>query len=104
MANFSENINRKTIHFSDHALDRWWERYEANEEAGRVKAMEALRDKLRGSRTSREMPPWARVNRYHKAVADHFVEIDSDSGFVVNRNPNGDFVAVTFIDKIDEVN
>lgn len=104
MANFSEKINRKTVHFTDHALDRWWERYDPNEVAGRRDALEALREKLKGSQTSREMPPWARINRFHKAKADHFVNIDDEAGFVVNRNPNGDFVAVTFIDKLDEMN
>lgn len=104
MANFSEKINRYTVHFSDHALDRWWERYDDNETKGRVDALEDLRDKLRSSRKSREMPPWARVNRFHRARADHFLEISDESGFVVNRNPNGDFVAVTFIDKLNELN
>ena len=104
MANFSEKINRRTIHFTDHALDRWWERFDENEIAGRADALDNLRQSLKESSVSRELPSWARVNRYHRAIADHFVKIDDDAGFVINRNPNGDFVAVTFIDKLDEMN
>ena len=104
MAHFSEKVKSKMIYFSDHALDRWWERYEENELNGRSQAMESLRENLKESQVTESIPEWSEVNKFHRAKADHFINIDSDSGFVINKNPNGDFVAVTFIDKLLDSN
>ncbi len=104
MAHFSEEVKDRTIYFSNHALDRWWERCEGNELHGRSQALKMLRENLKESKVTEEIPEWSEVNKFHRAKADHFINIDSDSGFVINRNPNGDFVAVTFIDKLLDSN
>ncbi len=100
MASFSQKIRRKRVHFTDHALDRWWEREADNAPLGRQQALALLRERLNGSRACRDLPHWARVSVYHRAVADHFVDLGDASGFVVNRNSNGDLVAVTYINQV----
>ena len=99
MASFSTRIRRRVIHFTDHALDRWWEREADNVPLGRRQALELLRERLEGAQAMRDLPPWARVSLFHKARLDHFVDLGDESGFVVNRNEGGDFVAVTYINK-----
>ena len=101
MAMFTRQIGRKTIYFSDHALDRWWERCEANDLHGRVLSRRLLHQALKGrERLERQLPTWANVTRYHRARAEGFLPIDENSGFVINRNANGNYVAVTYIEKI----
>lgn len=99
MANFSCRVGRRTVYWTDHALERWWERCDANELNGHRAALELLRERLEGSRIKRDLPTWSRVTLYHRARAEGFVAIDEDSGFIVNRNPNGDYVAVTYIER-----
>ncbi len=99
MARFSQIIRRKRVHFTNHALDRWWEREADNAPLGRQQSLALLRERLNGSRACRDLPNWARVSVYHRAVADHFVDLGDASGFVVNRNSNGDLVAVTYINQ-----
>jgi hypothetical protein len=98
MAEFAEKIGRKTIWWTNHALDRWWERCNANETSGRRAAMELLREKVQDRRLERDLPPWSRVTLFHRARAEGFLPLDEDSGFIVNKNPNGDLVAVTYIE------
>jgi hypothetical protein len=104
MGLFVEQIESKQIYFSNHALDRWWERCTENKLNSRTEAMQMLRDNLKESEVSEIIPEWSQVNKQHRSKADHFIKIDNDSGFVINKNPNGDFVAVTFIDKLTENN
>ena len=99
MAHFSTRIRRRVIHFTDHALDRWWERETDNAPLGRRRALGLLRERLAGATPLRSLPPWAQVSLFHKARLDHFVDLGDESGFVVNRNSGGDFVAVTYINK-----
>jgi hypothetical protein len=98
MAQFSEKIGRKVIWWTNHALERWWERCDANETNGRRDAMVLLREKIQDKRIERDLPPWSRVTLFHRARAEGFLFIDDHSGFVINRNPNGDYVAVTYIE------
>jgi hypothetical protein len=99
MAGFSYKVGRRYIHFSDHALDRWWERCEENELHGRKAALQLLEERLLTARWSHVMPVWTRLSWWHHARAEGFVFIDEESGFVVNKNATGDRVAVTFVSK-----
>ena len=100
MATFVHKQDRITIYFTDHALDRWWERCEENGLHGRQKAMNLLRERLAGATwTGRYLPDWTRVSLWNRARAEGFLSLDDDSGFVVNRNPGADYVAVTYIEK-----
>jgi hypothetical protein len=104
MANFNAQIGRKTIYFSDHSLDRWWERCQENGLHGRQQAMDLLRSRLaEASWMGRAMPVWTRLSRWHRARAEGFLALDDESGFVVNRNIGGDFVAVTYIERAEQV-
>src|SRR4051812_28677636 len=99
---FTHSLGRRRIAFSHHALDRWWERCEGNAIHGRNAALDLLRQKLDTARWSRSLPCWSRVSRWNQAIAEGFVYIDDDEGFIVNRSPEtGDLLAVTFIDRID---
>lgn len=95
MANFRKRIDRKTIFFTDHALDRWRERSGRNE----IELSQRLDN---GPRLVRDIPEWSDVDRFHRARASGFIELDDNEGFVVNRNPNGDYVAVTYLDRVDQ--
>lgn len=70
--------------------------------------MDLLRERLRGARWTTELPPWARLNLWHRARAEGMILIDGDeSGFVVNQNPQSDGsyqrVAVTYITGAERV-
>ena len=97
---FARTVDKKKIHFSNHALDRWWERCEENEIHGRNQALDLLDEKLDGKKIHSRIPDWTKVNKYHRATARGFIPVGRHSGFVVNQNPNGDYVAVTFMDKL----
>jgi hypothetical protein len=101
MATFAYKLDRRQIFFTDHALDRWWERCQQNGLHGRQQAMTLLRERLGAARWTTEPPAWARLNLWHRACAEGMVVLDDDSGFVVNRNPQPDGsyqrVAVTYI-------
>lgn len=99
MAQFSYRVGRRTVYWTDHALERWWERCEENECNGHRDAMGLLEEKLKCIWVDRDLPPWSKVTRWHRALAEFFIYIEDDSGFIVNRNPNGDYVAVTYIEK-----
>lgn len=100
MATFVHEQGRRTIYFSDHSLDRWWERCEANGLHGRQKAMDLLRERLVAATwKGRWMPTWAQVSLWNRATSEGFLLLDEDSGFVVVRNANRDLVAVTYIEK-----
>lgn len=102
MAQFSYRVGRKTVFWTDHALDRWWERCERNELAGRKAATKLLQESLKKRRLERELPSWADVTLWHRALAEGFIYIDERSGFIINRNPSRDLVAVTYIEAADE--
>lgn len=92
---------RQPIVFSNHALDRWWERCEANQLNGRKAAMALLRARLtKATWIYRELPGWANVSLYHRARAEGFLALDEDAGFVVNRNAGGDRVAVSYLERL----
>jgi hypothetical protein len=44
------------------------------------------------------LPPWGRVTLWHRARAEGFLYIDESSGFIINKNPSCDLVAVTYIE------
>ncbi len=98
MARFSRTLRRRTVHFSDHALDRWWERDAqlAGCGAGRRDALRRLDGALDGAQVRRDAPPWARLSLWHRARADMFV-LAAGGCFVVVANPSGDLVATTFL-------
>lgn len=107
MAQFVHQHGRLTIFFTNHALDRWWERCEANDLHGRQAAMNLLRERLgvaaqeaRRSFTT-VAPPWCRLSLYHRARAEGYLSISDEACFVVNRNPGGDLIAATYIEKSD---
>ena len=100
MAKFTYDLGRKTIFFSDHALDRWWERCRANRINGRQEALDLLRHRLDGDGVwTTSLPPWNMLNLWHQARAEGFIQLDADAGFVVNKNPSRDLVAVTYIER-----
>lgn len=104
MAKFIHKLGRREIFFTDHALDRWWERCEKNDIHGRQQALDLLKSSLDKAKWDRDLPAWSRLSRWNRAQAEGFVEIDEASGFVVNKNKqkNGyDRVAVTYIDNIE---
>ena len=97
MAKFVHTHGRMQIFFTDHSLDRWWERCEQNGLHGRVQALNLLREKLPDAEWQpKELPDWCRVSIYNRARAEGFLALDEDSGFVINRN-EVDYVAVTFL-------
>jgi len=100
MATFAYERGRKTFYFSDHALDRWWERCQENGMHGRQQAMDLLRERLDGARwMGRTVPAWTRLSKWNRARAEGFLALDDENGFVVNKNPGGgDYVAVTYIE------
>ena len=104
MPQFVEEINNKQIYFSKHSLDRWCQRLDIKKFNSRAEAFAALKKKLKNSEVTDAIPDWSDVNNNHRSKADHFIKLDSESGFVINKNPTGDFVAVTFIDKLNESN
>lgn len=99
MARFEAEIGRKKIFFSDHALDRWWERCEENHVHGRKEAMALLRERLADAEWSREQPPWAHLSLWHRGRADGFLMINGSACFVVNKNPSKHLVAVTYLEE-----
>lgn len=98
MATFRHQQGRRLIHFTDHALDRWWERCEQNEIHGRQEAMDLLRASLDDAQWNRAMPPWNRLSIWHRARAEGFLSLTDESGFVINKNETGDLVAVSYIE------
>lgn len=99
---FSYKLGRREIFFSNHALERWWERCRKNKMVGHRESLQLLSLALESGRWSTELPAWSRVSLWNRAVAEGFVYMDADSGFVVNRNSHsGDRVAVTYIENIE---
>lgn len=100
---FTHNVGRRKIAFTTHALDRWWERCEANAVHGRNAALDLLRERLDAAQWSRSLPCWSRVSLWNEAIAEGFVCVGENEGFIVNKSPEtGDLLAVTFIDQIVE--
>lgn len=105
MAAFVHQHGRRRVFFTDHALDRWWERQRDNGLHGRQAAMNLLRERLDSAaqeprRTyQRDIPPWSRLSLWHRARADGFLTLGDDACFVINRNRGGDYVAVTYIER-----
>lgn len=97
---FMKQIEEREIYFTNHALDRWWERCQENELHGRNESLDLLRQRLSGADYVNSVPEWSQVNDHHRASAKGFVKIDDESGFVIKQNPNGDRVAVTFLDRL----
>ena len=77
MASFAHNFGRRTIHFSDHALDRWWQRFHGDDCSGRQAAMSELRDRLADALVSHDPPAWARVSLWHRARAELYLLVDA---------------------------
>ena len=98
MASFSHRVGRKTVFWTDHALDRWWERCQANSLTGRREALALLDERLDASKMVHTIPPWGCVSKFHRALAIGFIYIDETSGFIVNKNASSDLVAVTYIE------
>lgn len=100
MAEFVHKLGRRRIYFTDHALDRWWDRCRANRVKGRSEALSLLRSSLNASTWKRDLPEWTSLSLWHQATAEGFIYITPDSGFVVRRNPNRDRVAVSYIERL----
>ena len=101
MATFLFRHDRKgTIFFTDHALDRWWERCEANGLHGRQEAMNLLRVRLADATWKRDIPGWARISVWNRAKAEGWLGMDDESGFIINRNDKKERVAVTYLDRL----
>lgn len=94
------DFGRRRIFFADHALDRWWERCKDNGLNGRKAALRELDAQLAGAVLKRNLPPWLRVSAWHYGRSEGFIEIDESRGFVINKNPSRDLVAVTYIENI----
>ena len=62
MASFVHTFGRRTVFFSDHALDRWWQRFHGDDCSGRQGAMNELRARLAGALVLTDPPAWARVS------------------------------------------
>jgi hypothetical protein len=100
MANsFRFKLGRKNLAFTDHALDQWWERCKQNSVKGRKAALALLADRLAEAQWTHSLPAWAHLKQWHIARAEGFVWIDEESGFVVNKEPGGDRVCVTFLQR-----
>lgn len=109
MTQVAKRVEDKTVYFSNHALDRWWERCQENEVNGRSKALRLLRQRLDDSKllASDSMPSWVRDSVKAKISEDKqrgFLSLDNDNGFVVVENGKESFVAVTFLSKLTEPN
>lgn len=91
------------IHFTDHAMNRWWERCEANNLYGRQAAMNHLRERLAEARWVHWTPSWCRLTQWHRARAEGSLLLSDDCCFIVNRNASGDLVAVTYLEEIKAV-
>lgn len=108
MAGFVHSHGRLHIYFSDHALDRWWERQDKNHLLGRRGALALLRERLTiAARDPRRTytitaPPWSRLSIWHRARAEGFLLVGDDACFVINRNESGDHVAVTYLEHAKE--
>ena len=102
MARFKHKQERRVIHFTDHALDRWWERCKKNDVHGRKEALALLRERLESAKWG-SIPAWARLSLWNRARAEGFLALDEDSGFVVNQNGGAsrDRVAVTYIENYE---
>jgi hypothetical protein len=96
MSTVRRPVGRHVVEFSDHALDRWWERQQSEDGCGRQEAIRRLDAALAASRKDRDAPPWADLSLWHRARAEFFLHT-SDGAFVVNRNANRDLVAVTYL-------
>lgn len=103
MARFAHQFGRRKIHFTDHALDRWWDRCKANEIKGRKEALENLRETLETAEFKASFPKWAVLKLWHQARAEGFIFLGEDAGFVVNKDADGTRVAVTYMEKRKEV-
>jgi hypothetical protein len=108
MSQIKKRIDDKVVYFSDHALDRWWERCEENEVNGRSRAIRLLRESLNECRLlpSGPMPSWVRDSAKSRLRNNQkgFLSLDNDNGFVIVEDGKGKFVAVTFLSKLAEPN
>lgn len=107
MTQVAKRVDDKTVYFSNHALDRWWERCEENEVNGRSKALRLLKQRLDESEVLRSMPPWVRDSvkaQISEGKERGFLSLDNDNGFVIVENGKESFVAVTFLSKLTEPN
>jgi hypothetical protein len=79
------------VHFSDHAVDRYYQR------AGKRSTGE-LREDLKGA-TWRYgvLPDFVQLSTWHRGLATGSLFLDSDRAFIVNRAPDGNLVAVSFV-------
>ena len=99
---FSYKLGRRKIYFTNHALDRWWERCNKNKGLGRNESVSLLSEVLGKGRWTTEMPAWSRLSLWNRSIAEGFIYVDQDSGFVINRNRvSRDRVAVTYIENIE---
>lgn len=86
-------LGRRTITITDHARDRYYER------RGVIGTGDLARD-LVSAQWDRAKPSWLQLSMWHRARAEGYVVLDDERCFVVNRNPSGDLVAVTYMDRL----
>lgn len=87
-------IGRRTIYFSVHAVERYYERSSS-------RSADELRAALAEARWSRALPRWVVLSTWHRARAEGAIVLNDEEAFIVNRNSNGDLVAVTFLSRRD---
>lgn len=84
---------RREVFFTDHALDRYFER------TGK-KNLSQLRKDLKLVTYDRREPSWMLLNPWHRARAEGFLLLGADSAFVCVRQSGGNrdaLVSVTFM-------
>lgn len=98
MAFLKHRVGRKDIFFTDHALDRYWERYaDQNPHAGRKEARTMLMKELETAELRRDRPAWAKMSWWHAARCIYTLHLDDDRCFIINKNPSSDLMAVTYL-------
>jgi hypothetical protein len=98
MAFMKHKVGRKEVFFTDHALDRYWERFvDQNPHAGRKEARAMLERELEQAELRHNRPSWARMSAWHAARCIYTLYLDCDRAFVINKNPSGDLLAVTYL-------
>ena len=86
----SHTVNGRVIAFSTHAIERYYERTDRSDAS-------ALRRDLEKARWDRSVPGFAKLSVWHRARAEGSLVLTPTSAFIVNRNADGDLVAVTFL-------
>lgn len=88
----SQKLGRRTIAYSVHAQERYFERADRHVRG-------ELEADLEQATWSNRVPTWAHLNTWHRGRAEGAVMLDEGRAFIVNRNANGQLVAVTYVER-----